>query len=127
MACGLPNVLIYMFYFWKKDVEDNYCLRNPDYYLRQGFQELIYGLNQPYLRINQSSFTNVSIMDRPYLIEMFGGREFPSVLTTRDGQKSPYMIDFIEELIETEKIFMEVVSEIRKKTVFTFPVEKLAA
>ena len=66
-------------------------------------------------------------MDRPYLIEMFGGREFPSVLTTRDGQKSPYMIDFIEELIETEKIFMEVVSEIREKTVFTFPVEKLAA
>ena len=53
---------------------------------------------------------------------MFGGREFPSVLTTRDGQKSPYMIDFIEELIETEKIFMEVVSEIREKTVFTFPV-----
>lgn len=127
MACGLPNVLVYFFYFWKKDVESNYLLKNPDYYMRQGFQELIYGLNQPYLRVNQSAFTNISIMDRPYLTEIFGGKEFPSALTTKDGQKSPYMIDFIEDIIDAEKIFMEVVSEIREKTVFTFPVEKLAA
>ena len=36
MACGLPNVLVYFFYFWKKDVEDGYFLRNPEYYMRQG-------------------------------------------------------------------------------------------
>lgn len=61
-------------------------------------------------------------MDRCYLVEMFGGKEFPSALTTKDGQKSPYMIDFIEELIETEKRFMEVLSDIRNVSMFTFPV-----
>lgn len=49
-AVGIPNVIIWAFYFWKKDVDDNYILRNPDYYLRQSFQKLIYRLNQPFLR-----------------------------------------------------------------------------
>ena len=38
-----------------------------DYYLRQQFQKFIFRLNQPFLRIDQSAFTNVSIFDRPYL------------------------------------------------------------
>ena len=29
-ACGLPNLIPYMYYFWKKDVEDGYYVRNPD-------------------------------------------------------------------------------------------------
>lgn len=121
-ACGLPNFLIYFFYFWKKDVEAGYYLMSPDYYMHQGFQEIIYGLNQPYLRVNQSAFTNFTIMDRPYLEEIFGGKEFPSALTTKSGNKSVYMIDFVEDLIEIEKEFMEEVSLTREKTMFTFPV-----
>lgn len=54
-ACGLPNVLLWTFYFWKKDIENNYFLVNPDYYLRQNFQKFIFRLNQPFLRINQSA------------------------------------------------------------------------
>ena len=121
-ACGLPNFLIYFFYFWKKDVEAGYYLKSPEYYMHQGFQEIIYGLNQPYLRVNQSAFTNFTIMDRPYLEEIFGGKEFPSALTTKSGNKSVYMIDFVEDLIEIEKEFMEEVSLTREKTMFTFPV-----
>lgn len=121
-ACGLPNFLIYFFYFWKKDVEEGYYLKSPEYYMHQGFQEIIYGLNQPYLRVNQSAFTNFTIMDRPYLEEIFGGKEFPSALTTKSGNKSVYMIDFVEDLIEIEKEFMEEVSLTREKTMFTFPV-----
>jgi hypothetical protein len=49
-ACGLPNVLLWTFYFWKKDVEEGYYLKNPDYYVRQSFQKFIYRLNQPFLR-----------------------------------------------------------------------------
>ena len=72
-AVGLPNVLIWAFYFWKHDVENDYYIKNPDYYLRQCFQKFIYRLNQPFLRIDQSAFTNVSIFDRCYIEELFGG------------------------------------------------------
>ena len=112
-AVGMPNILIWAWYFWKVDCEQGYYMKNPDYYLRQQFQKLIYRLNQPFLRIDQSAFTNVSIFDRPYLESLFGGVEFP------DGTLA---IDHIEDLIECQKIFMEVVSEIRETNMFTYPV-----
>ena len=112
-AVGLPNVLIWAWYFWKKDVDAGYCMKNPDYYARQQFQKFIYRLNQPFLRIDQSAFTNVSIFDRPYLESLFGGVEFP------DGELA---IDYIEDFIDFQKVFMEVVSEIREENMFTYPV-----
>lgn len=112
-AVGMQNVLIWAYYFWKHDVEQGYYLKDPDTYLRQCFQKLIYRLNQPFLRIDQASFTNVSIFDRPYLESLFGGVEFP------DGS---YAIDQIEEMLECQKVFMEVVSSIRDEQMFTYPV-----
>jgi ribonucleoside-triphosphate reductase len=52
-AVGLPDLLIYMFYFWKKDIENNYMGITEKYaeaYARQSFQEFIYAVNQPYTR-----------------------------------------------------------------------------
>lgn len=49
-AVGLPNLIPYMFYFWKKDVDNGYYLQSPEYYAKQEIQRLIYGLNQPYTR-----------------------------------------------------------------------------
>ena len=112
-AVGMPNVLIWAWWFWKKDVEDGYYMKDPDYYLRQQFQKLVYRLNQPFLRIDQSAFTNISIFDHFYLESLFGGMEFP------DGT---FAIDHIEDLIECQKVFMEVVSEIRSTNMFTYPV-----
>lgn len=113
-AVGLPNVVIWAYYFWKNDVANDYYIKSPDYYLRQSFQKFIYRLNQPFLRIDQSAFTNVSIFDRNYLEALFGGVEFP------DGS---FAIDQIEEIINCQKVFMEVVSEIREKeSMFTYPV-----
>ena len=112
-ACGIPNVLLWTLYFWKKDVEQGYYLKDPDYYIRQCFQKFIYRLNQPFLRVDQSAFVNVSIFDKYYYEALFGAVEFP------DGS---YAIDYIDEFIEHEKIFMEVVSEIRSQNLFTFPV-----
>lgn len=112
-AVGMPNILIWAWYFWKLDCENGYYMKDADYYLRQQFQKLIYRLNQPFLRIDQSSFTNVSIFDRPYLESLFGGVEFP------DGTLA---IEHIEDLIEFQKVFMEVVSEIREVNMFTYPV-----
>lgn len=112
-ACGLPSFLIYSYYFWKKDVENGYYTDTPERYRDQEFQRIIYKLNQPYLRVNQSAFTNFSIFDRSYMEALFGGKEFP------DGT---FMIDYIDEMIEYQKSFMNVVSEIRSKNMMTFPV-----
>ncbi len=112
-AVGLTNVLVWAWYFWQKDVKEGYYMKDPDYYARQQFQKLIYRLNQPFLRIDQSAFTNVSIFDRCYIESLFGGVEFP------DGEM---MIDHIEDLIEFQKIFMDVVSDIREENMFTYPV-----
>lgn len=112
-AVGIPNVLVWTYYFYKKDIENNFYTKDPEYYLRQCFQKLIYRLNQPFMRIDQSAFVNVSIFDRKYYEALFGDLVFP------DGT---FAIDYVEEFIEHEKIFMEVVSQIRSENMFTFPV-----
>ena len=112
-AVGLPNVIIWAYYFWKKDCENGYYLKDSETYLKQNFQKFIYRLNQPFMRIDQCAFTNVSIFDRCYLESLFGGLEFP------DGT---FAIDEIEDIINCQKLFMEVVSEIRTENMFTFPV-----
>ena len=112
-AVGIPNILVWTYYFWKKDCESGFIINNPDYYIRQSFQKLIYRLNQPFMRIDQSAFVNVSIFDREYYEALFGGLEFP------DGT---FAIDYVDEFMEHQKIFMEVVSKIRQENIFTFPV-----
>jgi ribonucleoside-triphosphate reductase len=112
-AVGLPSYLLYSYYFWYNDVKNGFYLKDPEYYRRQCFQKFIFDLNQPYLRVTECAFTNISIMDRSYLTELFGGRQFPN---------GEFAIDHIEGLIEHQKVFMEVVSETRKNTMMTFPV-----
>ena len=40
-ACGLPNFLIYSFYFWKKDCENGYYPKSPEYYRDNEFQRIV--------------------------------------------------------------------------------------
>jgi ribonucleoside-triphosphate reductase (formate) len=113
-AVGIPDILIWMFYFWKHDVEKNYLLVSPEYYLKQAYQKLIFRLNQKFYRDQtQTVFSNVSIFDRVYLEELFGGREYP------DGT---FVIDYIDEIMDAQKLFMEVISETRRTQLFTYPV-----
>ena len=112
-ACGLPSFLIYSFYFWNNDVKNGYYTGTPERYRDQEFQRIIYKLNQPYLRINQSAFTNFSIFDKPYLESLFGAKQYP------DGT---FIMEYIDELIEYQKAFMDVCSSVRSKNVMTFPV-----
>lgn len=121
-AVGLPNLIPYMFYFWKKDCESHYLGMNDEEtyrkYADQNFQRFIYAVNQPFVRDGQqSAFTNTSIFDRPYFEALFGGSEFP------DGT---FMIDYEEEIIEFQKWYMKVMSDIRKKNMFTFPVSSIS-
>lgn len=121
-ATGLPNLLPYMYYFWKKDVDNDYLgvksSGNAEKYARQNFQRFIYAVNQPYVRDGQqSAFTNTSVFDRPYFEALFGAKQFP------DGS---FMIDFEDEIIEFQKIYMEEMSNIRSENMFTFPVSTIS-
>ena len=116
-AVGLPNLIPYMYYFWKKDCKEHYLgmtEENFDRYARQGIQQLIFLLNQTDVRDSiQCAFTNVSIFDGPYLEALFGGAQFP------DGS---FMIDELDGIKEFQKVFMETEAEIRNENMFTFPV-----
>lgn len=112
-AVGLPNLIPYLYYFWSRDVAKGYYTKDPETYKRQQIQALIYRLNQPWVRTDQAAFTNVSVFDHPYFEAIFGASEFP------DGA---LMIDEEEQIIEFQKDFIDVVNEIRKENVFTFPV-----
>ena len=113
-AVGLPNLLPYMYYFWKKDCENGYATKSPDYYARQQIQRFVYAVNQPYVRDGmQSAFTNCSVFDMPYLEALFAGSQFP------DGS---FMIDDLQAIQDFQKVFMETIAEIRQHNMFTFPV-----
>ena len=121
-ACGLPNLIPYMYYFWKKDVDSDYLgiktSHSEKKYARQNFQRFVYAVNQPYVRDgSQSAFTNTSVFDRPYFEALFGGSTFP------DGS---FMIDYEEEIIAFQKLYLKEISEIRKKNMFTFPVNSIS-
>lgn len=69
------------------------------------------------MRTEQAAFTNTSIFDHPYFEAIFGGSQFP------DGT---FMIDEEEEIIEFQKLFMEVMSECRAHNMATFPVNTIS-
>ena len=116
-AVGLPNLIPYMYYFWKKDCASGLFTDNTKY-AKQQIQRLIYALNQPFLRGGiQSAFTNTSVFDRPYLEALFGGAEFPD---------DSFMIDEIEGIMDFQKIYLETMSEIRSKNMMTFPVNTIS-
>lgn len=119
-AVGLPSYLVYAYYFWKKDIDNNYLGLTWDRpedvakYRDQSFQRIVYKLNQPYLRSGmQSAFTNFSIFDESYYEALFGGKEFPN---------GEFMIDHVDDFMQFQKDFMRVVSEVRSKNMMTFPV-----
>lgn len=121
-ACGLPDLIPYMYYFWKKDVNEDYMgiktTNCEQSYAQQNIQRFIYAVNQPAVRDSiQSAFTNVNFFDHLYLEALFGGSVFP------DGS---FMIDEIEGIMDFQKLFLTIMSEIRHRNMFTFPVSSIS-
>ena len=117
-AVGLPDLLVYMYYFWDRDIKKDYYTETPIKYAKQHIQRFIYAVNQPFLRGSiQSAFTNTSIFDHPYLEALFGGMTFP------DGK---FMIDEIEGIMEFQKLFLTTMHEIRKVNIMTYPVNTIS-
>lgn len=113
-AVGLADVLIWQYFFYQQDKKNGYMgITDWEKYRDQQFQTFIYNLNQPYLRVTESSFTNISIYDRNYLVKLFGETEFP------DGS---FGIEHIDDILDFQKAFMEKCSQVRMESMMTYPV-----
>lgn len=83
-------------------------------YRDQKFQELIYSLNQPYLKSGtQSAYTNFSILDMDHMAKFFGDKRYP------DGTK---ILTHINEIQDFQKYFLDYIGELRQEKWYTFPV-----
>ena len=120
-ACGLPNLIPYMYYFWLKDVKSGHYPRCQDEetFAKSHIQRLIYAFNQPYTRDGiQSAFINTSIFDGEYFDALFGGSIFPN------GEP---MMEHKEGILKFEKWFLEEMAAIKDRgRMFTFPVNTIS-
>lgn len=112
-AVGLPDYLIYAYYFYQQDTA-NMTIEESNKYRNQKFQEFIYNLNQPYLKSGiQSAYTNVSILDTEHLVRFFGEEKYP------DGTD---ILTHIEGIFNFQQDFLNYVGELRQEKWHTFPV-----
>ena len=120
-ACGLPNLIPYLYYFWKQDVATKSYPRNknPEQFAKSEIQRLIYAMNQPYCRDGiQSAFINTSIFDGEYFDALFGGAVFPN---------GEFMIDHKDQIMQFQKWFLEEMRDIKDRgNMFTFPVNTIS-
>lgn len=121
-AVGLPNLIPYMYWYWKKDCEKGIhglVVDDPMRFAKSQIQRLIYAMNQPYCRDGvQSAFINTSIFDSEYFDALFGGMEFP------DGT---FAIDEKDGIMQFQKWFLEEMRAIKDNgKLFTFPVNTIS-
>lgn len=111
-AIATVEFLLYFDYFAKKTWGTNYIdLHTAD--VRQALQGVVYALNQPAsARGNQSVFWNISVLDRFYFGQLFGGFKFP------DGTQPVYEGSFRE----LQMFFMEWFRQERERALLTYPV-----
>lgn len=111
-AIATVEFLLYFDYFAKKTWGDGYIdLHTAD--VRQSLQGVVYALNQPAsARGNQSVFWNISVLDRFYFEQLFGGFKFP------DGTQPVYEGTFRK----LQMFFMEWFRQERERALLTYPV-----
>lgn len=112
-AVGIPDYLIYAYYFYKEDSK-NMSEEEKTIFRDQRFQQFIYSLNQPYLKSSiQSAYTNISILDMVHIAKFFGETYYP------DGTP---IISHINGLLEFQELFLDYIGRLRQKQWHTFPV-----
>lgn len=111
-AIATVEFLLYFDYFAKKTWGANYIdLHTAE--VRQALQGVVYALNQPAsARGNQSVFWNISVLDRFYFEQLFGGFKFP------DGTQPVYEGTFRK----LQMFFMDWFRQERERALLTYPV-----
>ena len=121
-ACGLPNLIPYMYWYWKVDCEQGIHglkVEDPEKFAKSQIQRLIFAMNQPYTRDGvQSAFINTSIFDSEYFDALFAGLEFPDGTLAWDER---------DGIMQFQKWFLEEMKDIKDKgKIFTFPVNTIS-
>lgn len=112
-AVGIPDYLVYAYYFFKQDTE-NMTEEETNKYRSQKFQEFVYNLNQPYLKGGvQSAYTNISILDLDHIAKFFGNEKFPN---------GSDIVSHIDGILDFQKDFLDYIGKLRKERWHTFPV-----
>ena len=121
-AVSYPSLFWIWDIFFRKEFGDNYTeeLRDKDskvsYIVSNQFQSLIYSFNYPFRSGRESSFTNVSVMDKGFMESLSKDYTMPEGMELN-----------IDSSIELSKYFFEYYTDINcKEGVFTFPVVTLA-
>ena len=120
-AIAYPSFFPILDKFYRAEYGEDYMQRYEEdkdmkYRITNQFQNLIFSFNFPF-RGNQSSFTNLSVLDRGFAHALFDGFTFAD-----DGTEPN-----IDSFVELSKKFFEYFVEINNKEgVFTFPVMTLA-
>ena len=120
-AIAYPSFFPILDKFYRAEYGEDYMQRYEEdkdmkYKITNQFQNLIFSFNFPF-RGNQSSFTNLSVLDRGFAHALFDGFTFAD-----DGTEPN-----IDSFVELSKKFFEYFVEINNKEgVFTFPVMTLA-
>ncbi len=116
-AVAYPSFFVALNYLYEQEFGTDYIKKEDLLHkIENQFQNLIYSLNFPF-RSNQSPFTNLSVLDRGFLKELFDGYKYP------DGTDPN-----IENIYELSKWFFEYYDKINgSEGMFTFPVMTLAA
>ncbi len=114
-ATGLPDYLIYAYYFYQKDVKDyKYNKKQAERYRDQKFQEIIFNLNQPYLKSGiQSAYTNFSILDIDHINGFFSGEKYPN---------GNLIVSYTTDILQFQQDFLNYIGKLRQEKWHTFPV-----
>lgn len=116
-AIATVEFLLYCDHFLAIQFGDNYLETHKEE-VAQGFQHVVYSLNQPAAaRGYQSVFWNISIYDRFYFESMFADFVFPDPVQAGEFVKPDF-----ERFNSLQKYFMEWFNNERKVSVLTFPV-----
>lgn len=127
-AVATPEYLLYTDYFVRKEFGENWYQRLDEVVyvghktytiqsiIEDGFQQVVYSLNQPAsARGYQSVFWNIAYFDKYYFESLFELFYFPD-------QSRPIW----ESLSALQKLFMTWFNQERSKQILTFPVETLS-
>ena len=120
-AIAYPSFFPILDKFYRAEFGEDYIQRYQEdeamrYRITNQFQNLIFSFNFPF-RGNQSSFTNLSVLDKGFAHTLFDGYIFGD-----DGTEPN-----IDSFVELSKRFFEYFVDINNKEgVFTFPVMTLA-
>lgn len=120
-AVAISDFLILSYYFIQKDLQTLFkdIPKNTewyDWYIKQCFQTFIYTINTPLRGGVQSPYTNISVLDVPFLQSMFVANKY----TFPDG--SVFTENMINGVLKIQELFLDVMQNELKTQPLTFPV-----